>query len=41
MGSVTIWKAAAAAESCKNVRREDERSLEDMANLRFIQRGTG
>src|ERR1039458_2761904 len=38
MGSVTIWKAAAAAESCRNERREKGERLRDgMANLRFIQ----
>jgi hypothetical protein len=40
MGSVTIWRAAAAAESCKNERREGERVVEDMEKLRFIQRHT-
>jgi hypothetical protein len=39
MGSVTIRKAAAAAESCRNERREKGETLsEGMANLRSIQR---
>src|ERR1700732_279304 len=33
-----IWKSAAAAESCKNVRREGERFPAGMARLQFIQR---
>jgi hypothetical protein len=41
MGSVTMWKAAAAeaaAERCRNERREKgERFRDGMANLRFIQ----
>jgi hypothetical protein len=41
-GSVTIWKAAAAAESCRNDRREKGEMFSDgMANLRRIQRDTG
>src|ERR1700734_2965713 len=42
MGSVTIWKAAAAeavAESCRNERRENgERLWDGMAKLRFMRR---
>jgi hypothetical protein len=41
MGSVTICRAAAAAENCRNERREKgERFLDGMANLRFLQRPT-
>jgi hypothetical protein len=39
MGSVQIWMAAAAAESCRKERREKGEMLRvGMANLRFIQR---
>jgi hypothetical protein len=44
MGSVTMWKVAAAAESCRKERRENGETFGDgIANLRgiFMQRDTG
>src|SRR5579863_5502043 len=39
MGSVKIWLAAAAADSCKKERREKGETLRvGMENLRFIRR---